>query len=164
MEFKSKLDDFVRLIVEEKLEELSGGDIDKELTIFEMSQEDTEAKLKGNHVVIAECRTRKEYNLAEDDRYSAWLRESVVSHIKVIDTGDVYTVSYDYTATSKCDNIENIKVEQLGNENEIIEIVMGQYRDFDEESIEIDVNNVRMKVIKKSFEKYTKESSVALNF
>lgn len=142
MRFERELDSLVRIVVEEKLE----------------------VELKDNHVVIAECRTRKEYNVDEDNRYGIWLEENIVSHVKILNSGAVYTVSYSYIATSKTDDIRDIKLEQLGNEEEIIEITREQYRNFDEEAIEVDVDNVRMKVIKKRLKRYTKENSIALNF
>lgn len=172
MIFSSKLDGFIQTLVEEKLNiELVEKDIMEEygtdcnIYFIDYDKYDyNRIKLSDNHVVIAEHRTRKEYDLEENDRYSFWLKEGVVSHVKVLDSGTVYTVSYDYVATSKSDDIEDFKIEELGSEEEMLEILREQYHEFDNEAIEIDIDDIRAKTIKKSFEGYTKETSITLNF
>ena len=172
MRFESKLDGFIQTLVEEKLNiELVEKDIMEEhgtdCNIYEIDYDKYDynrIKVKDNHVVIAEHRTRREYNLEENDRYGLWLKEGVVSHVKVLDSGTIYTVSYDYVATSKSDDIENLKIEELGSEEEMKEILLEQYRGLDRESIEIEIDGIRAKVIKKSLDNYKKETSMVLNF
>lgn len=172
MRFSSKLDGFIQTLVEEKLNiELVEKDIMEEhgtdCNIYEIDYDKYDynrIKLNDNNVVIAEHRTRREYNLEENDRYGLWLKEGVVSHVKVLDSGTIYTVSYDYVATSKSDDIENLKIEELGSEEEMLEILREQYHEFDNEAIEIDIDDIRAKTIKESFEGYTKETSITLNF
>lgn len=172
MRFESKLDGFLVSSVEEKLNrELVEQDILKEhgsdVNVFEIDYtkyDYNRIKVKDNHVVIAEHKVVKEYKLEETDRYGVWLREGVVSHIKLLDTETIYTVSYNYIATSKSDDIEDLRIEELGSEEEMKEILLEQYRGLDRESIEIEIDGIRAKVIKKSLDNYKKETSMVLNF
>lgn len=144
MRFSSKLDEFVKLLVEDKV----GASL-------------------GNNVVIAEKRVRKEYNIDENARYSVWLRENVKTYIK-LDDGDMYEVKYDYLATSKSDDIENLKVRKFKTDAEIIEkfyeSMREEYRALeDASSINVD-DDIRMKVSRKKLDKYTEENLIVLNF
>ena len=172
MRFSSELDSFVKILVEERLNmELVEKDIiedygeDCDIYTIDYAKYDyNRINLNDNHVVIAEHRTRREYNLEENDRYGLWLKEGVVSHVKVLDSGTIYTVSYDYVATSKSDDIENLKIEVIADEEEMLEALREQYAEFDKEATEIYIDDIRAKVIKRKFEKCTKETSITLNF
>lgn len=172
MRFESKLDGFIQTLVEEKLNiELVEKDIMEEhgtdCNIYEIDYDKYDynrIKVKDNHVVIAEHRTRREYNLEENDRYGLWLKEGVVSHVKVLDSGTIYTVSYENVATSKSDDVQNLKIEVIADEEEMLEALREQYAEFDKEATEIYIDDIRAKVIKRKFEKCTKETSITLNF
>lgn len=172
MRFSSELDSFVKILVEERLNmELVEKDIiedygeDCDIYTIDYAKYDyNRINLNDNHVVIAEHRTRKEYDLEENDRYSFWLKEGVVSHVKVLDSGTIYTVSYENVATSKSDDVQNLKIEVIADEEEMLEALREQYAEFDKEATEIYIDDIRAKVIKRKFEKCTKETSITLNF
>ena len=109
-------------------------------------------KKLDKHIVIAEYRTRRICDFG--------LKDWVTCHVKMLDSGIIYTVSYIEVNTSKNDEIEEFEIEQIAPEEEMLEVLEEQYREFNKEAVEVNINDIRAKVIKKS----STETSIVLNF
>lgn len=116
-----------------------------------LAEEQLNKKL-DKHIVIAEYRVRRIYDFG--------LKDWVSSHVKMLDSGTIYTVSYIEVNTSKNDEIEEFEIEQIAPEEEMLEVLEEQYREFNKEAVEVNINDIRAKVIKKS----STETSIVLNF
>ena len=116
-----------------------------------LAEEQLNKKL-DKHIVIAEYRVRRIYDFG--------LKDWVSSHVKMLDSGTIYTVSYIKVNTSKNDEIEEFEIEQIAPEEEMLEVLEEQYREFNKEAVEVNINDIRAKVIKKS----STETSIVLNF